>query len=121
MFETITRPVASTTLGGRGGADRSEKALPAAGTVDNSGERSAPNVDLNPNQLPGDRSEPTPDDGTEPTPSNNIVSPGADESGIKLQQRKLPPEDDTLAVRMFTSNSLTWRDSFLCGRKSTSS
>jgi hypothetical protein len=44
-----------------GGADRSVKALPAAGTVDNSGERSAPDVDLNLNRLTGDRSGPTPD------------------------------------------------------------
>jgi hypothetical protein len=47
-------------MGRQGGADRSMKALPAAGTVDNSGERSAPSVGLNPNQLPGDRSGPTP-------------------------------------------------------------
>ena len=36
-----------------GGADRSGKALPAAGIEADSSERSAPDVDLNLNQLPG--------------------------------------------------------------------
>ena len=51
----------------RGGADRSEKALPAAGTVDNSGKRSD-NGDLNHNRYPVIEAGQTPDDGMGPTP-----------------------------------------------------
>ena len=47
---------------GEGGADRSGKALPAAGTVGDSSEQSAPDVGINLDQLPGDRSGLTPDD-----------------------------------------------------------
>src|ERR1700749_4251761 len=57
-----TSPAAKPAARPMGGADRSEKALPAAGTVDSSSERSAPDADLNLNQFPGDRSGPAPDD-----------------------------------------------------------